>query len=305
VKYLLLKERTESHELLTLRYLNTRMALTEKEKFYYLNLEKGFEGEKQFDQLAECLQEERYILNDLLLEVNNSYFQIDTTIISQEAIYLLDIKNFEGDYYLKADKFYSVKSGRECKNPIDQLKRSGTLFRQLLQKLKLNYLVDAKVIFINPEFTLYQTPLDLPIIFPTQVHRFLRELNKIPSKLNDGHKKLAQSLLSLHQTKNPFTVLPTFHYDKVRKGLICVICNSFSVFVQRKKCICKDCGHEELVAAAVIRSASEFKHLFPTQKITTNGIYEWCQIVESKKRISYILGKNYKIVGSHQWSFYE
>ena len=75
---MLLKSRTESNELLAYRYLNTRMELTDKEKFHYLNLEKGYEGEVKFDQLTETLREERYIINDLLLEVNNSYFQIDS-----------------------------------------------------------------------------------------------------------------------------------------------------------------------------------------------------------------------------------
>lgn len=75
---MLLRGRTESYELLALRFLNSRMKLTEQEKFRLLNLEKGYEGEVKFDQLAEGLHEERYIINDLLLEINNSYFQIDT-----------------------------------------------------------------------------------------------------------------------------------------------------------------------------------------------------------------------------------
>jgi hypothetical protein len=302
---LLLKARTESNELLTLRYLNARMNLTEKEKFHYLNLEKGFEGEVKFDKLAEGIQEDRYIINDLLLEVNNSYFQIDTTMISQGVIYLLDIKNFEGDYYLESDKFYGVKTGREYKNPMDQLKRSMTLFRQLLQKLKQNYLIEGFVIFINPEFSLYQAPRDQPIILPSQVNRFLRELNKTPSKLNNGHMKLAQTLIPLHQNNNPFTILPTFNYNQPRKGITCARCTSFSLSVHGRKCICQDCGHEELVSTAVMRNVIEYKLLFPTRKITTNAIHEWCKIVEPKKRIGEILGKNFKIVGVHQWSFYE
>ena len=58
---MLLKSRAESHELLIMRSLNTRLELTEKEKFHYLNLEKGYEGEVNFDLLAESLQEERVL----------------------------------------------------------------------------------------------------------------------------------------------------------------------------------------------------------------------------------------------------
>jgi hypothetical protein len=159
---MLLKGRTESDELMAMRYLNTRMEFTKKEKFRYLTLEKGYEGELKFDQLAESIQEERYIINDLLLVVNNSYFQIDTLIISQGVIHLLDIKNFQGDWYLESDKLYSVTTRNEVKNPVDQLKRCVTLFNQLLQNHKQNYLVEASVIFINSEFSLYQAPMDQP-----------------------------------------------------------------------------------------------------------------------------------------------
>lgn len=218
---MLLKKRAESEELVSLRYLNTRMELAGKDKFYLSNLEKGYKGEIEFDRQTENLSEERYIIDDLLLQVNNSYFQIDKVIISGGLIHLLDVKYHEGDYYLESDKLYSVKSDREFKNPVIQLKRSETLFRQLLQNLKLNFLVQASVVFNNPEFTLYQAPLDQPIILPTQINRFLKELNETPSKLEENHKRLAQKLLSLHHDKNPFTTLPAYNYDQLEKGMHC------------------------------------------------------------------------------------
>ena len=49
-------------------FKHENLELTDKEKFHYLNLEKGYEGEVKFDQLTnlETLREERYIINDLL-----------------------------------------------------------------------------------------------------------------------------------------------------------------------------------------------------------------------------------------------
>jgi Nuclease-related domain len=302
---MLLKSRAESLELLIMRSLNTRMEFTEKEKFHYSNLEKGYEGEVNFDSLAESLQEERFIINDLLLEVNNSYFQIDTLIISQGVIHLLDIKNYQGDCYFKSDKLYSVVTEREYKNPVDQLKRSATLFRQLLQNLKQNYLVDASVIFINPEFTLYQAPMDQPIILPTQVNHFLRDLNKTSSKLNEGHKKLAQTLISLHQTKNPFTVLPNYNYDQLQKGAFCKNCKSFLVAIKNYDFVCKMCGEHEKIELAILRNAKEFKLLFPKRKITTQSIYEWCKVDLNSRTFCRILKKNYTAFGSTRDTYYK
>ncbi|WP_066371201.1 nuclease-related domain-containing protein [Neobacillus fumarioli] len=302
---MLLKERTESNELLALRYLNTRMELSPKEKFHYLNLEKGYEGEVKFDRLAaERLKEERYILNDLLLEVNNSYFQIDSLIISQSVIHLCDIKNLEGDCYLEGDKLFSKLTGREYQNPVNQIKRSGTLFRQLLQNLKLNFLVDVSVIFINPEFTLYQAPMDQPFILPTQLNRFLDDLNKTPSMLHEGHKKVAQNLLSLHQNTNRLTTLPKYTYDQLSKGIYCKNCKSFLVSIRNNVFLCDQCGEHEKIEHAILRNVKEFQLLFPEKKITTQRIYEWCNVDLSKKTFSRVLKKHYTPIGRTSSTYY-
>ncbi|WP_245959507.1 nuclease-related domain-containing protein [Neobacillus piezotolerans] len=181
-----LKKRTEPEELLILKHLDNRMELALSDRKRLSNLQRGFEGEVQFDLLAKNIVEERYILNDLRLEVNNSELQIDSFIISKGITYLLDVKNFYGDFYIDGDKFISIKTGEEYKNPLDQLKRSALLLRQIFNYYNLNYLIEPYVIFINPEFTLYQAPMDQPIIHPTQANRFIRELNETPSRLNDS-----------------------------------------------------------------------------------------------------------------------
>lgn len=259
----------------------------------------------EFDKLTINLQEERYILNDLLLEVNNSYFQIDSLIISQGVIHLLDIKNFHGDYYFESDKLYAMLTGREYKNPINQLKRSETLFRQLLQNLKQNFLVEASVIFINPEFTLYQAPMNLPLIFPTQVSRFINNINNTPSKLSEGHMKLAQQLLSLHQTKNPFTIVPDYNYEQLQKGIYCRGCMSFLISRKNTTLVCEKCGVHEKFDQAILRNIEEFKTLFPDRKITTQSIYEWCKLDLHKRTLSRILKSNYTTFGSTRDTYYK
>jgi hypothetical protein len=214
------------------------------------------------------------------------------------------VKNYEGDYYYELDRIYKNNKS-EITNPLIQLSRTESLLRQLLQNLGFKMPIDASVVFINPEFTLYQSPLNKPFIFPTQVNRYLKQLNKIPSKLNGKHKQLADKLISLTIKDSTFNQLPAFNYDQLRKGITCVVCHSFSNSVEGRKCICRECGHEEVTAEAVMRSVKEFKLLFPNLKITTNVIHEWCKVVHSKKRIKRILEKNYNIVGVHRWTYYE
>lgn len=298
------KSRSESSELRILKSLNARMNLSDNDKQRYFNLKKGYDGEVLFDSETAKLQCECFILNDLLLKQNNTTFQIDSLIIHSETIYLFEVKNFEGDYYYESDRLYKNPKS-EITNPLIQLNRSESLLRQLLKNLGCNLPISASIVFINPEFTLYQIPLNKPFIFPTQIKKYLKNLNTIPSKLNSKHKILADQFISLHIKDSPFKQLPTYDYVQLQKGITCVKCTSFSIAVEGKKCVCRECGHEEMVETAVIRNVKEHKLLFPNRKITTNVIHEWCNEIKSKRIISNILIKNLKKVGVHQWSYYE
>ncbi|WP_428910232.1 nuclease-related domain-containing protein [Niallia sp. Krafla_26] len=280
------------------------MELSPKDKQHYFNLKKGYEGELMFDSLTEKLQCECLILNDLLLKLNSTLFQIDTIIIIPEMIYLFEVKNFEGDYLFENERLYK-KPKSEITNPLTQLSRGESLFRQLLQSLGHNIHVEASLVFINPEFTLYQAPQNKPIILPTQVNRCLRKINSNSSTLKDRHRILADKLISLYIPDSPFKQIPNYNFDHLHKGIGCGKCNSLSNIVINTKCVCQACGYEEIVEYAVMRLVKEAQLLFPNQAITTNTIHSWCKIIDSKKRIRLILDKNFKSVGNHRWTYYE
>jgi hypothetical protein len=177
--------------------------------------------------------------------------------------------------------------------------------RQLLQKYRYNYPIDAFLVFINPQFTLFQPSPNPQIILPTQVNSFIKKLYKTPSKLSDKHHKLADLLVSLHKTENPYMRLPKYDYDTVEKGITCGSCHSFDVTVFRTKIACKDCGCQELVEVAVLRNVEELRILFPDIRITTNLVFEWCKVIDSTKMIRRILKKNFKAIGYTKNSYYE
>ncbi|WP_394239464.1 nuclease-related domain-containing protein [Niallia oryzisoli] len=293
---MLIKPLTESTVLIILRSLNTRMKLPFSEKQNYTSLEKGYEGEKKYEAILVESKISDLILSDILLEKNNTFFQIDFLLISQKTIYLFDVKNFEGDYYIEKEAWYNAV-GTEIKNPLDQLKRCESLFRRLMHDLGYasTFSIEAYLIFIHPEFTLYQTPRNLPAIFPTQLNRFIAKLKtkSESSKLNRTHQKLAEQLVSLHISKPPISHIPEYKYDQLQKGIICGSCSSFINEISENKVVCHVCGYREGVDSAVVRSVEEFVLLFPERKITTNDIFEWCKVIGSKKTIRRVLRQNY------------
>ncbi|WP_409973457.1 nuclease-related domain-containing protein [Bacillus sp. Bva_UNVM-123] len=96
-----MKPRFEPDELKIFRILNVRMSLSDRDKKKYENLEKGFRGEQAFDEWLLALTCDCIILNNLLLEANNTVFQIDSLLITREKIYLFEVKNYEGDLYIR------------------------------------------------------------------------------------------------------------------------------------------------------------------------------------------------------------
>jgi hypothetical protein len=301
---LIVKTRTESRELSIFRALNSRMDLSAKDAAYYSNLEKGYQGELQFDEWLLSASEGGLILNDLLLEMNNTLFQIDSALITAYIVYLFEIKNFEGDFVAEGDQWFTA-ARTEIKNPLLQLKRNEQLFRRLLQELGCKTKIQSHLIFINPEFHLYQAPLNLPAIFHPQLNRFAVPLKKDTlMKLSSAHTKLADRLAAAHIDKSPFSSVPEYEWDGLRKGIGCFGCGVFYENFDGKSLKCNLCGGKENYTAAIMRAAEEYKLLFPDRKVTTNGIYEWCEVIKNKKTIRKVLTGNYDRRGSSKSSYF-
>ncbi|MFC7685594.1 nuclease-related domain-containing protein [Ureibacillus sp. GCM10028918] len=303
---LIYKSRQEPSLLTVLKNLKSRFTLSKNDEQNYYNLKKGYEGELQFDVLLQAITCDCLVLNDLLLKVNNQTFQIDSLIILKNRIHLLEIKNYSGDFYFDSNRFFQ-KDRFEISNPLIQLQRTESLLRQLLTKYNFSIPVQSSVIFINPEFTLYQAPLNMPFIFPTQLNQFIKNLNLEQLELNEQHKNLAEKLKSLHISKHPLQPFPTYNYYHIQKGIKCLACESLSVRTTNHglEVVCEHCGKKEVLESAILRTIREFQFLFPEEKITTTKMYEWLNIEISQKTIGRILKKNFKKIGTNRWIYYE
>lgn len=301
---MIIQERPEPLDLLIFKQLLVRMELSENDHANYNVRQKGYEGELKSDEWLKGLADHWLVLHGLLLEYDGSKFQIDTLILAYEKLYILDVKHYEGDYYLEGEKWFT-KTNLNMKNPLHQLERCETLFRKLLLRLGCNYSIESYLVFNHLEFHLYTTTINLPIVFPTQLNRFLKKLNPRPVKLNQRYHNLAHQLASLHIVESPYTRVPPYSYHDLKNGNVCPNCYTFSTKVNNNKLFCNQCAWIEGVDVAVLRNVKEFVLLFPDRRITTNGIYEWCGGIITKKRIRRILLKNYRLMGHSASSHYE
>ncbi|WP_160141810.1 NERD domain-containing protein [Salicibibacter halophilus] len=296
-----IKEREPSAELKILRLLNPRMNLQDYQ--HYLNLEKGFAGELQLDIWLEGLTNDCLVVNDLLLEHKGKAFQIDSFVVFQSIIYVFDSKYHEGDFYLDTNKWKTL-AGKEINSPQPQMERAESLLRQLLQqRLNIDIPIESLLVFTHPEFYLYNAPPTLPAIFYNQLHRFMKKMNSMASKLNRSHESLAEQLIAQHLNKFPHTRLPEYDYEQLKKGVVCGKCTSFMVEGGRVW-VCGECGYKENAQTAIIRSVEEFQLLFPDRKITSATIREWCAVNGDRKKITRTLSNYFKRMGKGPASYY-
>ncbi|WP_080846229.1 nuclease-related domain-containing protein [Cytobacillus gottheilii] len=299
------KPLNEPKELRMYRHLNSRMELNEKEIQHYRNLEKGYDGEIVFSSLLEPLGENGTLLFDLLLEQNQTLFQIDATLLLNNEIYLFEVKNYCGDFYMDGEILRTL-SGNEVKNPILQVKRSESLMRRLLSEMgvsavKLHYYI----VFVNSEFTLYQAPPSLKAIFSTQMNRFIAKLKSQPAQVSTRQEKLAAKLVERHIEESPYRKLPEYDYGKLGKGVVCLGCGSLETEINHRNQVkCLKCGKTEAHDEAILRSIDEYLLLFPNELVTTSTILDWCSIF-SIKAIRRVLNKYFTVVRSGKPTTYK
>lgn len=274
-------------------------------------LRKGFVGEVLFaGALGEGLRSGSgcVVLYDLLLRANGSVFQLDCVVIREGEVLLLEVKNYEGDYVFRDERFYHVGSGQVVKNPLNQLERSEFLLGKVLGRLGFDCSIRARVVFVHPGFMLFQAPLGLPVIYPSQVGRFVRSLNGRGARVSGERWKLARRLFAHQIVEERLDRVPGYDFAGLRKGMCCLDCRGFLVMrggSWDRVLVCEGCGCLEGRESAVLRSVVEFDLLFPDDAITTRVIWKWCGGVLSMRVVRKILDRFLYPVGGGRYRRFE
>src|SRR5690625_4994710 len=202
-----------------------RMNLPYDEKQKREQLFKGFIGEMLLKKKLPSGNSEKVIsLFNLLLEAKGAEFQIDSLLICSDTIYLLEVKNYTGDYYVHHDKIFSMRTKEEIYDPFLQLERSTYFFKSLLSSLKISIDVQPYVVFINDQFTLYQAPTHFSMILPTQVKRFFQKLYANATPVSSQHSEIANLICNQNKSQSDNERLPLYDYNNLKKGLFCPEC---------------------------------------------------------------------------------
>src|SRR5699024_8934353 len=184
-----------SKELIIFQCLQGRKTFSKTEEHQHYKLLKGYEGEKQFSNLLkEQLHQDHLQINDLLLNNHGTVFQLDTLLIFNQTVYLIEVKNYQEEFQLEKDYLHCYTTAKDYPIPQHLLKRSAAMLTYLLSNMDMHFQVKSFLTFIKHRYTLFQAARNHPIIYPTQLFDFIRRLNLIPGTIPPKHQQLANKL---------------------------------------------------------------------------------------------------------------
>lgn len=303
---IILKNREQSDLIRALRILDRRMKLSNESSQYLYSQEKGLEGEVRFDSYVETyLSGECLVLNDLLLSIRSSTIQLDSVIITQDTVYLYEIKNYKGEYQINAGRLMTI-NGQEVNHPLTQLNKSLVKIRQLLDDLNIQMEVKGAVIFVEPTFYLFNVEYSKSYIFPAQIEIHFKTMQSKLKKLSKTHHFLAQKLLDHQINSAPYQKqVPVYSYSDLRKGTCCPGCTEMSLQFTQRNGWCKRCQRWYTKTEIILYNVNDYRFLFPELKVTSSNIVDWCAQEISGYQIRRTLNSHFKKIGTTSNCYYE
>lgn len=292
--------------LLIYETLLSRKVLSPKEKQQYERIQKGFDGEwKLIHYLNKMKPDKMFPLFNCLFDVNGQEIQIDCLLLTNDTIFLLEVKNFTGDYYFENSKIYSLQTRNEIYNPMMQIERTEFLFKRLLRNMRVQMPVRSFILFVNHRFMLYCVNPQLPMIFPSQVERFLQKTGKNANPLTQRIRDFADHLMEQRKSHSRYEQLPEYHLSELKRGLFCWHCHKKLVRDGQLYFSCPDCRGSFHIDSVVMYAVAQFHLLFPVRKITPRYIVDWCDHIVSRVFISRLLSNELEKVAKGKYTYYK
>ncbi|GMA09348.1 hypothetical protein GCM10025886_25010 [Tetragenococcus halophilus subsp. flandriensis] len=249
--------RKQIQELSWLEAMKQRGQLSNDEQKSYQRLQRGFQGELAFDQLCDhFLGNKINCLDDVTIDYQGDVLQMDKIINNRDIIYLVDIKNYQGNYVYKNN---SLKTGDVTftNNIIEQARRSRRIFTRLFDKHHLQLTIKNVIVFINDKSRINLCD-DLPEII-LNYEEIPTWLMSISHDTQITHRDDWKKLVQKYQVPSFKTsrICTTERFKQLEKGIHCEKCGSFSLKSNRYTLQCA-CGHIETKQIAFLGTICEY-----------------------------------------------
>ena len=129
----------------------------------------GNKGEAYFNNmLKSILRNDDVLIRNVCLQVNGKEAEIDSLIINNNGIFIVEVKNYNGRLYGDIDDFEWTKEKvspggnvfyKQVKNPIKQIKRQTYILSQFLKENNIRIWISGYAYFINGNSPIHINPV--------------------------------------------------------------------------------------------------------------------------------------------------
>lgn len=272
-------------------------------------LTKGFEGECEFDRLVKCYLAEQ--LSQVfgegswihLRDYNFSYHaltQIDSIVITPNAIHVYEIKNYDAECEIHDNTFYYGQH-ETFSNPFIQLGNIKLRFKGLLKQIGYNGKVYFHVVMINPNCVVKNAHQIDELIMRNELKTHFRSLTQ-QNSVTHNVKKLVTKIQN-HSIENIHQTSIEVDLNSLSPGIICPNCGSLKTYPCYKMIECSVCLNTQFKKDALRQLIGELSILNQNQIIDNQTLYEFSGGKLSKKNISNRVGKILKKTDNNQFAY--
>ncbi|MGD7023130.1 nuclease-related domain-containing protein [Rossellomorea vietnamensis] len=292
---MIIKRREKPIQIIKLEALDGRLSTDHEKKFmvrqHLSNRQAGYKGEQSLDYYLDFLPESKYhIFHGLRLFDGTHYFQIDTLLLSENFLLILEIKRMAGilKFEPQFNQFMRITEENVTEvfpDPIVQVKRQKFQLNRWLEyhNLSINLPLETLVISTSTKAIL-QTSLGDKTVQEKVVHKesLPFKINKLESNYSKARinqldlQNLSHLLLKSHSPFNP-DILNTYEISQsdILTGVHCPKCKHIPMIRQRGSWVCQAC---RLISRIAHEKALNDYSLLINNKITNHQAREFLHI---------------------------
>lgn len=252
-------KRNNSNELLALRELAIRTPVSNEKQKQFFNKQfamakAGHDGEVKVDRILERIPFP--MLHTIIPDFHTqskfgTFFQMDTLIITNRYILLLEIKNIRGqiEFYENPDQIIRTYEGvtEKLDCPIHQLNRNKKALENIVFTVTQKLPIYSAIVFCHSSAHISNYPKTAKILYKNQVDFYIEQLNSLPEKCNkDEYLHLVKTVNTINRNfkRIPLAVRYSIDVLALRQGIFCHSCEQIMVPAEKSTAYhCKNCDH--------------------------------------------------------------
>ncbi|MDQ0352359.1 hypothetical protein J2R98_002203 [Alkalibacillus filiformis] len=269
----------------------------------------GYKGERSLHYYIKLLKlNNHFLLFGFRAKGIDSYFQIDSMLITQSFILIIEAKHLKGTLSINeaGQLIQETEDYTEVyQNPLTQANIQRYQLTHLLSQRELDLLpIYTCVTFTHPKSILNINKNSVDIFpsqnLPSYIYKVLSQ-NKKPIISNQKAHSIATTLKFQHSPKNNNLINYYGITDHlVRKGVWCTACQKIMMIRIHGNWHCPKCNHKDKTAH--MQALREFSILYDRQQITNKEARTFLKI-ESESTAKRLLSK-FDRIGDTKGSLY-